>query len=146
MNHTIKQLLLSFWSIRRFSYPQSIIFALPFGLIVCLFVLSLSSHSSIFHSFGDITIAGEGLQILTYARHLWPLRGLFSLPHLQWHGASVYNGHLQGPVTLCRGWNSNTNPSACRANALTHCATATQSNFSLLSLILFLCKLLLQIS
>ena len=31
-----------------------------------------SSHSIIFHSFGDVTIAGEGLQILTYARHLWP--------------------------------------------------------------------------
>ena len=26
-----------------------------------------------FYSFGDITIAGEGLQILTYARDLWPL-------------------------------------------------------------------------
>ena len=36
---------------------------------MCVF----SSHSRIFHSFGDITIAGEGLQILTYARHLWPL-------------------------------------------------------------------------
>ena len=23
-----------------------------------------------------------------------------SMPHLLWHGASVYNGHLQGPVTL----------------------------------------------
>ena len=71
---------------------------------------------------------GEGLQILTYARH----------------GASVYNGHLWGPVTLtpiagrlavelslpvfttyvCRGWDSNTQPSACGVNALTHCATA----------------------
>ena len=26
-----------------------------------------------FHSYGDVTIAGEGLQILTYARHLCPL-------------------------------------------------------------------------
>ena len=25
-----------------------------------------------FHSFGDVIVAGEGLQILTYARHLWP--------------------------------------------------------------------------
>ena len=24
----------------------------------------------------------------------------FSVPHLLWHGASVYNGHLQGLVTL----------------------------------------------
>ena len=25
-------------------------------------------------------------------------RGFFSVPHLLWHGASVYNDHLQGPV------------------------------------------------
>ena len=35
----------------------------------CLFVWSFSSHSKNFHSFGDVTIAGEVLQILTYARH-----------------------------------------------------------------------------
>ena len=60
------------------------------------------------------------------------------------HGASIYNGHLRGPVTLtpnaerlavelslpvlttrvCRGWDSNTQPSAFGANALTNCATA----------------------
>ena len=28
-----------------------------------------SSHSRIIHSYGDVTIAGEGLQILIYARH-----------------------------------------------------------------------------
>ena len=28
---------------------------------------------------------------------LW---GFFNVPHLLWHGASVYNGHLRGPVTL----------------------------------------------
>ena len=33
------------------------------GEIVCLFVVSsFSPHSRIFHSFGDVTIAGEGLQ------------------------------------------------------------------------------------
>ena len=31
------------------------------------------SHSRIFHSYGHVTIAGEGLQILTYAWHSWPL-------------------------------------------------------------------------
>ena len=54
-------------------------------------------------------------------------------------GASVYNSHLREPVTptpiaellavelslpaftteICRGWDSNTQPSACGANALT---------------------------
>ena len=28
-----------------------------------------SSHSRIVHSYGDVTITGDGLQILTYARH-----------------------------------------------------------------------------
>ena len=26
--------------------------------------------------------------------------GFFGVPHLLWHGASVYDGHLRGPVTL----------------------------------------------
>ena len=100
-----------------------------------------------FHSFGDVTIAGESVQILTCARHSWPLSSegwFFSMPHLLWHEASVHNGHLRGPETLkpiaervalelslpllrtkvCRGWDSNTKPSA-SVNALTHCATAT---------------------
>ena len=37
--------------------------------MVSLFVWSFSSHSKSIHSFGDVTIAGEGLQILTYAWH-----------------------------------------------------------------------------
>ena len=43
-----------------------------------VFVWSLSSHSKIFLSFGDVTIAGEGLQILTYAQNLWPLSSVGS--------------------------------------------------------------------
>ena len=31
-----------------------------------------SSRSRIFHSIGDVTIIGYGLQILTFARHSWP--------------------------------------------------------------------------
>ena len=41
--------------------------------------LGLSSHSRIFHSYGDVTITGEGLQILTHARHSWPLSSEDSL-------------------------------------------------------------------
>ena len=107
-----------------------------------------------FHSFKDVTIAGEGLHILTgsalMAIEQW---GFFSVPHLLWHGPSIvsrllwygpsiYNGYLRGPMsltpvaerlavelslsvlTVCRGWDSNTQPSACEANALTHCAAA----------------------
>ena len=70
--------------------------------------------------------------------------GFFSVPDLLWREASVYNGHLRGPVTLtlnaerlavepalpvvktkvCRGWDSNTQPSACVANALNQFAIA----------------------
>ena len=51
------------------------IYILYVCLFVCLFVWSFSSHLRIFNSFGDVTIAGEGLQILTYmyARHFWSL-------------------------------------------------------------------------
>ena len=49
------------------------------GFYVCLFVWNFSSHSRNFHLFGDVTIAGEGLHILTYARHLWPLSSEGSL-------------------------------------------------------------------
>ena len=70
--------------------------------------------------------------------------GFFSVPHLLWHGDSVYNGHLRGPVTptpikerfavelslpvfatsVCRGCDLNTQPFTRGANALTHCTTA----------------------
>ena len=54
------------------------------------------------HSYEDVTFAGEGLQILTYSRHSWPLSHERSLAchGSLWHGASVYNGHVRGPMTL----------------------------------------------
>ena len=42
-------------------------------ILTFLFVCGLTSHSKFFHSFGDVIINGEGLQILIYARHTWPL-------------------------------------------------------------------------
>ena len=39
------------------------------NMCVYLFVWGFSSHSNIFHSFGDVIITGEGLQMLTYAQH-----------------------------------------------------------------------------
>ena len=38
-----------------------------------VFVWDLSYLSRIFHAYGDVTITVEGLHILTYARHSWPL-------------------------------------------------------------------------
>ena len=68
----------------------------------------------------------------------------FSVPHLLWHRTSIYNDHLRGHMTnthsakhsavelslpawmtkVYLGWDSNTQPSACGVDALTHCATS----------------------
>ena len=82
-------------------------------LLVCLFVCSFSSHSRIFHSFGDVTIAGEGLQILTYAPHLWPLS---SDDFLACHnycdmGFIMVISELEDP------WPSNLMPSVCKSSS-----------------------------
>ena len=67
----------------------------------CLFVCGLSSHRRIFHSYGDVTIADEGLHFdLCSALMVIEQREFFSEPHLLWHWISVYNGHPRGPVTL----------------------------------------------
>ena len=49
-----------------------------FGYI-CLLICGLSSHSRIFQSYGDVIIACEGQQILTYALHSWSLSSEGSL-------------------------------------------------------------------
>ena len=47
--------------------------------MILLFVWGFTSHSRIFHSYGDVTISCEGLQILTYTRQSWPLSSEGSL-------------------------------------------------------------------
>ena len=63
---------------------------------IYLFVFSFSSNSRIFNSHGEVTIADEGLQILTYARHSWPLSSESSLAcHTYCHmGHSSYSRTL----------------------------------------------------
>ena len=65
-----------------------------------LFAWGLSSHSRTFHSDGDII--REGLRILTYSRHSWPLISDSSLACHAYcdAGHPLNNGHLRGPVTL----------------------------------------------
>ena len=46
---------------------------------VCLFVWGFTSLSTIFHSYGDVTITVEVLQILTHAWHSWTLNNENSL-------------------------------------------------------------------
>ena len=99
-----------------------------------------------------IHIHKETSPLMVKGCKLWPILGTcghkhwrsISVPHLMWHRVFVYDGHLRGPVTLTpnaerlalelslpvfstlvlAGWDSNTKPSACGTNALTHCATA----------------------
>ena len=90
------------------TYSNSIVLVSNFPLPppkICLFGggwVRGTSHTRIFfHSYGDVTNICEGLQILSFFRHSWPLSSeFFSMPHLLSQGASVYNGHLRGPVTF----------------------------------------------
>ena len=61
-----------------------------------------SSKLRNFHSFGDVTNTGEGLQILTYARHSWSLSSEGSLAcHTECYTGQLFIiGHLLGTVTL----------------------------------------------
>ena len=43
------------------------------------FFFVCTSHSRMFYSYGDVTITEEGLQILTFAQHSWPLSSQGSL-------------------------------------------------------------------
>ena len=65
------------------------------------FVWRFTSQSRMFHSFGDVVITGVGLPIFTFTWHAWPLsnEGSMNVPHLLWHGPTLYIGHLRGPMT-----------------------------------------------
>jgi hypothetical protein len=53
------------------------------------------SHSRIFHFYGDVTIADEGLQNLGLCSALKAIEqgGIFIAPHLLRHGTSVFQSH-----------------------------------------------------
>ena len=48
-------------------------------MLVCLFIWVYRRIRELFHSYEGVTITGEGIEILTYARHLWPLSSEGSL-------------------------------------------------------------------
>jgi hypothetical protein len=68
--------------------------------------------------YGDITIAGEGLQNLGLCSALKAFEqgGIFIVPHLLWHGTSVFPVHpkdrpIQSPLTTHMGmWRIYSNP------------------------------------
>ena len=73
--------------------------SLDLELILYLFLWGISSYSRIFHS---LPLPVKGCKIdLCSALH-WALEqwGFFSMPNLLLQGASVYNGHVRGPMTF----------------------------------------------
>ena len=121
---------------------------------ICLYVFwGISSHSKNFSLKWRRHHYGKFYFDLCSALMVIGLWRFFSVPHLLWHGVSIYNGHLaprtrdthnfcrvfaSGAVTTCfydfdlLRWDSNTQPSACGANALTDCATAVVNCFAIL--------------
>ena len=67
------------------------------------FVCGFTSLPKIFHSYGDVTITSEGLHILTFSRHSWPLINEGSLAC---HTYCDTVHHLRGPPTCCRAFDS----------------------------------------
>jgi hypothetical protein len=75
-----------------------------FHLKVFLFIFCFTFRSKIFHSYGDATIADERLQNLGLCSALraFDQEGIFIVPHLRWHGASVFRP-IQSPLTTHKG-------------------------------------------
>jgi hypothetical protein len=69
-----------------------------------LIIYGFTSHSRIFHLHGDVTIAGEGLQnlVLCSALRAFEQGGIFIVPHLLRHGASVFPVPSEGPPPFSR--------------------------------------------
>ena len=82
-------------------------FKFLFVKILCVCLVFFFVYSRIVYWHKDVTIAGEGLQILTFARHTWPLRSEGSLVcH-----AYCDTGHLFIKVSLQDPWHSQLLPS-----------------------------------
>jgi hypothetical protein len=64
-----------------------------------LIIYGFTSRSRIFHLYGDVTIAGKGLQNLglSSALRAFEQGGIFIVPHLLWHGTSVFPVLSEGP-------------------------------------------------
>ena len=99
-------------------------------------------------SYGNVTITGEGLHILTYTRHPWPLSSEGFLARLNYCNTDQqcimvfedpWHSHLLSSILqcsllwtfatkVCCGWDLKIQLSACGAKALLDCANATVIN------------------
>jgi hypothetical protein len=62
------------------------------SMIDWLIIYGFTSRSRIFHLYGDVTIASEGLQNLGLCSALRAFEqgGIYTVPHLLWHRTSVF--------------------------------------------------------
>jgi hypothetical protein len=68
-------------------------------LIDWLIIYGFTSRSKIFHLYGDVTITGwraAKFRPMLSAQGLWA-GGIFIVPHLLWHGTSVFPVSSEGP-------------------------------------------------
>jgi hypothetical protein len=72
------------------------------GNVDWLIIYGFTSRSRIFHFYGNLTIAGEGLQNLGLCSALRAFEQgmIFIVPHLPWHGTSVFPVSSEGPPHL----------------------------------------------
>jgi hypothetical protein len=61
-------------------------------------IYGFTSRSRIFHVYGDVAIAGDGVQNLGLCSALRAFEqwGIFIVPHLLWHGTSVFSVSSEG--------------------------------------------------
>jgi hypothetical protein len=76
-----------------------------------LIIYGFTSRSRIFHLCGDVTIAGEGLQNLGLCSALRAFEqgGIFVVPHLLWHGTSVFPVSSEGSPHLVASYDTRGN-------------------------------------
>ena len=102
----LRAVIMPFWYLKQALYNavskrrnNAKCFCLSVFLFVCLgFIVPLDNFSLIWrrHHYRWMS-ANFDLCLALMAIEQWVF---FSVPHLLWHGASVYNGLLQGPGTL----------------------------------------------
>ena len=77
---------------------------IPHPLIVCLFICLFGGNRPTLQFFTHMGTSLLSVKVCNFLPVLgthghWAV-GFFSVLHLLWHGDSVYNGHLRGPVTF----------------------------------------------
>jgi hypothetical protein len=79
---------------------------------VWLIIYCCTSRSRIFHLYGDVTIAGEGLQNwgLCSAFRVIEQGGIFIVPHRLWHRTSVFPVSSEGPPQTVASYDADANP------------------------------------